>query len=206
MTIPFASSNRRPAWQKKTAGKNSGRHGSFYMVVSLVWVSGRRRLGIRWYLAAADSGAWDPVETASFIPWLTLTAFLHAAPALAQEEQDYISIAAHRNLRSLIHTGYFYARNCCQERLLIPVHAFGDSSTGTLLLVFYREYTTLCIHHTWIAAYFEETDIVEEDRGFWNKTQCLLTLHCFYSWCWLFISFWGISFARIHSAYTGTKE
>ena len=77
--------------------------------------------------------AWDPVENASFIPWLTATAFLHSV--VVQERRGMLRVW---NLSLIIATfcltilGTFLTRS----GVLNSVHAFSQSDIGTWLLVF----------------------------------------------------------------------
>ena len=78
--------------------------------------------------------AWDPVENASFLPWLTGTAYLHSV--LVQERRGMLRVW---NLSLLVATfaltilGTFLTRS----GVLSSVHAFGDGPVGTYLLVFF---------------------------------------------------------------------
>jgi len=77
--------------------------------------------------------AWDPVENASFIPWLTATAFLHSV--VVQERRGMLRVW---NLSLIMATfcltilGTFLTRS----GVLNSVHAFSQSDIGTWLLVF----------------------------------------------------------------------
>src|SRR3990170_3697832 len=92
--------------------------------------------GVWAYLVLGWGGfwAWDPVETASFIPWLTLTAYLHAA-ALHRKNRSTFSIAA-PILAAVSFILVLYAAIVVRSGLFNSVHAFGETSTGTLLIVF----------------------------------------------------------------------
>ncbi|HXX90272.1 MAG TPA: heme lyase CcmF/NrfE family subunit [Acidimicrobiales bacterium] len=78
--------------------------------------------------------AWDPVENASFLPWLCATAYLHSV--LVQERRGLLRVW---NLSLVIATfaltilGTFLTRSGVIE----SVHAFSDSSIGPLLLGFF---------------------------------------------------------------------
>ena len=78
--------------------------------------------------------AWDPVENASFLPWLTGTAYIHSV--LVQERRGMLRVW---NLSLLVATfsltilGTFLTRS----GVLSSVHAFGDGPVGTYLLVFF---------------------------------------------------------------------
>ena len=77
---------------------------------------------------------WDPVENASFLPWLTGTAYLHSV--MVQERRGMLRVW---NLTLLCATfsltilGTFLTRS----GVLDSVHAFSDSNIGPLLLGFF---------------------------------------------------------------------
>lgn len=78
--------------------------------------------------------AWDPVENASFLPWLTGTAYVHSV--LVQERRGMLRVW---NLSLLIATfaltilGTFITRS----GVLNSVHAFSESDIGPYLLGFF---------------------------------------------------------------------
>jgi cytochrome c-type biogenesis protein CcmF len=78
--------------------------------------------------------AWDPVENASFLPWLTGTAFIHSV--MVQERRGMLRVW---NLSLLCATfsltilGTFLTRS----GVLDSVHAFSDSTIGPALLGFF---------------------------------------------------------------------
>jgi cytochrome c-type biogenesis protein CcmF len=78
--------------------------------------------------------AWDPVENASLLPWLTGTAYLHSV--LVQERRGMLRVW---NLSLLVATfaltilGTYLTRS----GILSSVHAFGDGPVGNYLLVFF---------------------------------------------------------------------
>ena len=78
--------------------------------------------------------AWDPVENASFLPWLTATAYLHSV--MAQERRGMLRVW---NLSLLVATfsltilGTFLTRS----GVLDSVHAFSESAIGPLILGFF---------------------------------------------------------------------
>ena len=78
--------------------------------------------------------AWDPVENASFLPWLTGTAYIHSV--LVQERRGMLRVW---NLSLLVATfsltilGTFLTRS----GILSSVHAFGDGPVGAYLLTFF---------------------------------------------------------------------
>jgi cytochrome c-type biogenesis protein CcmF len=78
--------------------------------------------------------AWDPVENASFLPWLTGTAYLHSV--MVQERRGMLRVW---NLSLLIATfsltilGTFLTRS----GVLDSVHAFSESGIGPAILGFF---------------------------------------------------------------------
>jgi cytochrome c-type biogenesis protein CcmF len=78
--------------------------------------------------------AWDPVENASFLPWLTGTAYLHSV--MVQERRGMLRVW---NLSLLCATfaltilGTFLTRSGVVE----SVHAFSNSTIGPVLLGFF---------------------------------------------------------------------
>ena len=78
--------------------------------------------------------AWDPVENASFLPWLTGTAYLHSV--LVQERRGMLRVW---NLSLVIATfsltilGTFLTRS----GVINSVHAFSEGQVGPWLLVFF---------------------------------------------------------------------
>ncbi len=78
--------------------------------------------------------AWDPVENASFLPWLTGTAFIHSV--MVQERRGMLRVW---NLSLVIATfaltilGTFITRS----GVLASVHAFSNSPIGPALLGFF---------------------------------------------------------------------
>jgi len=74
--------------------------------------------------------AWDPVETSSLVPWLTLTAYFHLIGRLTTKKstsQDFM----------LMVTGalIIFATAVTRGGLAQSVHAFGSNPIGYLLLV-----------------------------------------------------------------------
>jgi cytochrome c-type biogenesis protein CcmF len=93
-------------------------------------------LGARWaYVELGWGGywAWDPVENASFMPWLTGTAFLHSA--IVQEKKNMLKVW---NVVLIIATyllcifGTFLTRS----GVVSSVHAFAESQVGPYFLSF----------------------------------------------------------------------
>ncbi len=189
MTIPFAAAivyllTKEDGWEE--LGRQWARFTWLFLGMGIA-------VGGVWaYVVLGWGGfwAWDPVETASFIPWLTLTGYLHAA-ALHRKNKNTFAIAAPM-LSAVSFILVIYAAIAVRSGIFNSVHAFGEASTGTLLL-FFIGVTTLVSLALGIKRYFEETENAEEDMGFWTKTNIFyVTLLTFVVLA--FVSFWGITY------------
>ena len=93
-------------------------------------------MGSQWaYMELGWGGywAWDPVENASFLPWLTGTAFLHSI--IIQEQRSILKVW---NM-VLIWATYFLVilgTFTTRSGVLESVHAFARSNVGIYFLVF----------------------------------------------------------------------
>ncbi len=93
-------------------------------------------LGAQWaYVELGWGGywAWDPVENASLLPWLTGTALVHSI--MVQKTRDLmrgwnVALAILTFLLTIL--GTFITRS----GIISSVHAFGQSNLGTLFLAF----------------------------------------------------------------------
>ena len=122
----------------------TGRLGEGWLVATRTWtlvawgcLSIGILLGAWWSYEVLGWGgywAWDPVENASFLPWLTGTAFLHSV--IVQERRGMLSVW---NLSLLLATfaltifGTFLTRS----GVIDSVHEFSSSSIGPLFLGFF---------------------------------------------------------------------
>lgn len=144
--------------------------------------------------------AWDPVETASFIPWLTLTAFLHAA-SLHRKNKQIFSIAA-PVLAAVSFILVIYAALVVRSGLFNSVHAFGETSTGTLLIIFIVV-TTLVSIALGMRRYLAEPES-DEEWTLWSKKNIFYVSILAFT-VLAFISFWGITFPAFIQITQGVK-
>ena len=92
-------------------------------------------LGARWSYSELGWGgywAWDPVENASLMPWLTGTAFLHSV--MIQEKRGMLKVW---NVSLVLATGTLAIMGTFLVRsgILDSIHAFGASTLGMPFLV-----------------------------------------------------------------------
>ena len=91
-------------------------------------------LGARWSYSELGWGglwAWDPVENASLMPWLTGTAFLHSL--MIQERRGMLKVW---NVSLVLATGVLAVMGTFLVRsgILESIHAFGASTLGVPFL------------------------------------------------------------------------
>jgi cytochrome c-type biogenesis protein CcmF len=92
-------------------------------------------LGARWSYTELGWGgywAWDPVENASLLPWLTGTAFLHSI--MLQEKRGMLKIW---NVSLVLATGVLAIMGTFLVRsgILDSIHAFGASTLGVPFVI-----------------------------------------------------------------------
>ena len=77
--------------------------------------------------------AWDPVENASFMPWLTATAFIHSI--IIQEKKDMLRLW-NMALIILTFTLCIFGTFLTRSGVMSSVHSFTESSLGPIFLFF----------------------------------------------------------------------
>ena len=93
-------------------------------------------LGAQWaYVELGWGGywAWDPVENASFMPWLVATAYLHSV--MIQERRGMLKVW-NIVLITLTFLLTIFGTFITRSGIIASVHTFGQSSLGWLFLAF----------------------------------------------------------------------
>ena len=93
-------------------------------------------LGAQWaYVELGWGGywAWDPVENASLLPWLTATAFIHSIMVQQHRGMFRIWNAA---LLAVTFVLCIFGTYLTRSGIVDSVHGFGESLVGTFFLVF----------------------------------------------------------------------
>ncbi len=107
-----------------------------WTILSWLFLSVGITLGMWWaYVELGWGGywAWDPVENASFLPWLTMTAFLHSV--MIQEKRGMLK----RWNMSLIVTTFLlsiFGTFITRSGIIASVHSFAQSNVGYFFLIF----------------------------------------------------------------------
>jgi cytochrome c-type biogenesis protein CcmF len=167
----------------------------FFLTVGIV-------LGMWWaYVELGWSGywAWDPVENASFLPWLTTTAFLHSI--MIQEKRGMLRkwnvvLVVVSFLLSIF--GTFITRSGVIE----SVHSFSQSPVGTWFATFFFLATGITIYLVGtrlkdLEAKAELESMVSREAAFLYNNLALVGI--------AFAVFWGTIFPILSEWATGSK-
>ena len=159
-------------------------------------------IGAQWaYVELGWGGywAWDPVENASLMPWLTATAFMHGI--IIQEKKGMLrfwNLALIMITFELCIFGTFITRSGIIE----SVHAFGKSSIGTMFGVFLVTGVVFCLGALikgWPKIRSRqrlESFVSRESAGIFNNIVFLTAT---------FAVFWGTIFPLISEALQGQQ-
>lgn len=143
--------------------------------------------------------AWDPVENASFMPWLTATAFLHSI--IIQEKKDMLRIW-NMVLIILTFTLCIFGTFLTRSGVMSSVHSFTASSLGPIFLIF----VFLILIVSFSIMYINRNDLKSKKRmeSFTSRESGFLFNNLvFVVMC--FSVFWGTLFPVISEAVRGTK-
>ena len=143
--------------------------------------------------------AWDPVENASFMPWLTATAFLHSI--IIQEKKDMLRLW-NMVLIILTFTLCIFGTFLTRSGVMSSVHSFTESSLGPIFLSF-----VFFILFTSFGLMYKRLDDLKSPRKIESFTSresgFLFNNMVFVVLC--FAVFWGTLFPVISEVVRGTK-
>jgi len=143
--------------------------------------------------------AWDPVENASFMPWLVGTAFLHSV--MIQEKKDMLKVW---NMVLIIMTfvltifGTFLTRS----GIISSVHSFGQGSLGPYFLAFIG--LTLVLSLNLLFSRLDHLKSRNELDSFISRESSFL-LNNLILVGMAFTVLWGVLFPILSEAVTGDK-
>jgi cytochrome c-type biogenesis protein CcmF len=173
-----------------------------FALVAWTFLGAGIMLGALWSYSELGWGgywAWDPVENASLMPWLTGTAFLHSI--MVQEKRGMlkvwnVSLICATFVLALL--GTFLVRS----GILESIHAFGASTIGTQFLVFIAAVilgsATLVISRLPVLRAEARLDSLVSREAFFLLNNLVLVALCL-------VIFWGTFFPLISEAVTGTE-
>jgi cytochrome c-type biogenesis protein CcmF len=159
-------------------------------------------LGAHWAYAVLGWGGywgWDPVENASFLPWLSGTAFLHSV--MMQEKRGMLKVW---NVWLIFGTfmlsifGTFLTRS----GVISSVHAFAQSNIGTWFLIFLALVLATCTtafvaNRSYLKSEHKLEALVSRESSFLFNN-LLLLVACF-------AVLWGTLFPILSEWVQGTK-
>ncbi len=134
LTVPFAFA--MGALFSKNLGNQWVRTVRRWTLIPWMFLAAGILMGSQWaYMELGWGGywAWDPVENASFLPWLTATAFLHSI--IIQERRGILkvwNVVLIACTYFLVILGTFTTRSGIIE----SVHSFARSNVGIYFLIF----------------------------------------------------------------------
>jgi cytochrome c-type biogenesis protein CcmF len=159
-------------------------------------------LGARWSYAELGWGgywAWDPVENAALMPWLTGTAFLHSA--MIQEKRGMlkawnVSLVLASGILAIL--GTFLVRS----GILDSIHAFGASTLGIPFVVLSGALVVGSVglvvsRRDALRSDHRLDSLLSREAVFLGNNLVLVGL--------CFVVFWGTFFPLISEAATGSK-
>ena len=159
-------------------------------------------LGMHWAYAVLGWGGywgWDPVENASFMPWLTGTAFLHSV--MMQEKKGMMKSW---NVWLIFSTFLLTMLGTLLTRagLVSSVHAFAQSSIGTWFVIFMGIVLAVCIftyilQRDHLRAEHKIESLVSRESSFLFNNLVLLTA--------CFVILWGTLFPVISEYVVGQQ-
>jgi len=160
-------------------------------------------LGAQWaYMELGWGGywAWDPVENASLIPWLTATAYLHSV--MIQERRGMLKVW-NMVLIILTFTLTLFGTFLVRSGILSSVHSFAVSPLlGTLFLTFIGlilifSFTLLLSRWSLLKGENELDSLLSRESTFLFNNLILVGA--------AFAIFWGTIFPLVSEAVRGTK-
>ncbi len=159
-------------------------------------------LGAHWAYAVLGWGgywAWDPVENAALLPWITGTAFLHSV--MMQEKRGMMRVW---NVWLVFVTFMLciLGTSLTRSGVVSSVHAFAESSIGGWFFTFLGITFLVCL-----AAWFKNRDYLRSD----NQLDSLVSRESSFLFNNLillaacFAVLWGTLFPVLSEAVTGNK-
>lgn len=201
LTVPFAfslaallSGNLSGAWIDLTRR---------WTLVAWGFLTAGIILGGNWaYIELGWGGfwAWDPVENASFLPWLSATAFLHSA--LVQERRGSLKVW-NIILVSLSYILTVFGTFLTRSGVVQSVHAFAETDVGWVFLLFIAILVVLVV----ALVFYRRRELVPESKfeSFLSReTAFLFNNLLLVGIC--FATLWGVILPIVSEAVTGEKS
>ncbi len=159
-------------------------------------------LGSRWAYDVLGWGgywAWDPVENAAFMPWLSGTAFLHSV--MIQEKRGLFkrwNMILVILTYSLVIFGTFLTRS----GVLSSVHAFAQSAIGPMFFIYIG--VSFIISLAFLIKRWDELRSEGEMTSLLSRESLFLVNNLLFMGI-LVVVFWGTVYPLISELFTGQK-
>jgi cytochrome c-type biogenesis protein CcmF len=199
-SVPFAFA--LGALMMRYPGEKWIRVTRIWTMVTWLFLTAGIFLGMHWAYAVLGWGGywgWDPVENASFMPWLTGTAFLHSV--MMQEKKGMMKSW---NVWLIFSTFLLTLLGTLLTRagLVSSVHAFAQSSIGTWFVVFMGLVLGVCIftyvlQRSHLKSEHHLESLVSRESSFLFNNLVLLTA--------CFVILWGTLFPILSEYVVGNK-
>ncbi len=173
-----------------------------WTIVSWLFLSIGITLGMWWaYVELGWGGywAWDPVENASFMPWLTMTAFLHSV--MIQEKRGMLK-KWNMVLITLSFLLSIFGTFITRSGIISSVHSFAQSPVGWWFLGFLVFIVLVTGWLIWTRMPMLESDtrlesMVSREASFLFNNLLLVGI--------AFSVFWGTMFPKLSELFRGTQ-
>jgi cytochrome c-type biogenesis protein CcmF len=159
-------------------------------------------LGGRWAYDVLGWGgywAWDPVENASFMPWLAGTAFLHSV--MIQEKRNMFKMW-NMFLIILTYCLLIYGTFIVRSGVISSVHSFAQSAIGPLFFGFIAVMFVFSAY--WLTKRRDELKSPNHLHSLLSREAAFL-FNNFVILGILFATFWGTNYPIISELFTGEK-
>lgn len=173
-----------------------------WTLIPWMFLSAGILMGSQWaYMELGWGGywAWDPVENASFLPWLTGTAFLHSI--IIQEQRGILkvwNVVLIWLTYFLVILGTFTTRS----GILDSVHSFAESDVGLYFLVF-----LIIILFGFLWLLFNRMPLLRDEQpidSYASREAAFLANNWLFAGI-AFATLWGTFFPMFSEILTGTR-
>ncbi|HEX21556.1 MAG TPA: heme lyase CcmF/NrfE family subunit, partial [Actinobacteria bacterium] len=167
-----------------------------------LWLTVGNLVGAWWAYYTLGWGGfwgWDPVESASFMPWLVGTAYLHSV--MIQEKKGMLKIW-NMALITITFSLTIYGTLITRSGIINSVHTFSQSGLGPylmfmLLSVMFLGFGLILYRLPMLKTENELDSIVSRESAFLFNNLILLGI--------AFMVLWGVTFPFISEVVTGNK-
>jgi cytochrome c-type biogenesis protein CcmF len=173
-----------------------------WTLIAWVFLSLGLVLGMRWAYDVLGWGgywAWDPVEIAALMPWLTGTAFLHSV--MIQEKRGMFK-QWNMLLIILTYALVIFGTFLTRSGVLSSVHAFSESAIGPMFFVFIG--VTFVTSVALLFYRWKDLKAEVEMHSLFSREALFLLNNLLFMGV-LIVCFWGVVFPLISELVTGQK-